>query len=130
MARRATREAATISGWATAVSRMVSPSDVVPWLRRSMPQACENTASCSGTPGSSSHGYRNPGDWEPWPGQMIASTCQPCPNGCGGAGLRRPPTSRTVLVGYLQEVSYTHLRAHETDSYLVCRLLLEKKKKK
>src|SRR5680860_800598 len=26
-------------------------------------------------------------------------------------------------------VSYTHLRAHETDSYLVCRLLLAKKKK-
>src|SRR5680860_1702744 len=25
-------------------------------------------------------------------------------------------------------VSYTHLRAQETDSYLVCRLLLEKKK--
>ena len=25
-----------------------------------------------------------------------------------------------------QSVSYTHLRAHETDSYLVCRLLLEK----
>ena len=29
-----------------------------------------------------------------------------------------------------KSVSYTHLRAHETDSYLVCRLLLEKKKKK
>src|SRR5664279_6102326 len=28
----------------------------------------------------------------------------------------------------LGTVSYTHLRAHETDSYLVCRLLLEKKK--
>ena len=27
-------------------------------------------------------------------------------------------------------VSYTHLRAHETDSYLVCRLLLEKLKEK
>src|SRR5680860_889594 len=27
----------------------------------------------------------------------------------------------------LNPVSYTHLRAHETDSYLVCRLLLEKK---
>src|SRR5680860_1827954 len=27
-------------------------------------------------------------------------------------------------------VSYTHLRAHETDSYLVCRLLLENKKTK
>src|SRR5680860_739213 len=26
----------------------------------------------------------------------------------------------------LSAVSYTHLRAHETDSYLVCRLLLEK----
>src|SRR5665647_2118331 len=25
----------------------------------------------------------------------------------------------------LSPVSYTHLRAHETDSYLVCRLLLE-----
>ena len=30
----------------------------------------------------------------------------------------------------MMPVSYTHLRAHETDSYLVCRLLLEKKKKK
>ena len=29
----------------------------------------------------------------------------------------------------LTPVSYTHLRAHETDSYLVCRLLLEKKKR-
>src|SRR5665647_1699346 len=28
----------------------------------------------------------------------------------------------------ISAVSYTHLRAHETDSYLVCRLLLEKKK--
>src|SRR5665647_3722042 len=28
----------------------------------------------------------------------------------------------------MRAVSYTHLRAHETDSYLVCRLLLEKKK--
>ncbi|WP_460413936.1 ArsC/Spx/MgsR family protein, partial [Staphylococcus aureus] len=30
----------------------------------------------------------------------------------------------------LAAVSYTHLRAHETLSDLVCRLLLEKKKKK
>src|SRR5680860_1828713 len=29
--------------------------------------------------------------------------------------------------GRPEAVSYTHLRAHETDSYLVCRLLLEKK---
>ena len=32
-----------------------------------------------------------------------------------------------IITGY-NPVSYTHLRAHETDSYLVCRLLLEKKK--
>ncbi len=33
------------------------------------------------------------------------------------------------LCGYpCSPVSYTHLRAHETDQYLVCRLLLEKKK--
>src|SRR5680860_1830738 len=32
-------------------------------------------------------------------------------------------------VQWISTVSYTHLRAHETDSYLVCRLLLEKKKK-
>src|SRR5680860_852986 len=35
--------------------------------------------------------------------------------------LRQPDLGTTP-------VSYTHLRAHETDSYLVCRLLLEKKK--
>src|SRR5664279_6107133 len=33
------------------------------------------------------------------------------------------------LIFVVTSVSYTHLRAHETDSYLVCRLLLEKKKK-
>ena len=31
---------------------------------------------------------------------------------------------------YVNPVSYTHLRAHETVLDLVCRLLLEKKKKK
>src|SRR5665647_776950 len=31
--------------------------------------------------------------------------------------------------GVSTPVSYTHLRAHETDSYLVCRLLLEKKQR-
>src|SRR5680860_1708746 len=47
---------------------------------------------------------------------------------------RRPlrHTARVVRARRVVEpvaVSYTHLRAHETDSYLVCRLLLEKKKK-
>ena len=35
----------------------------------------------------------------------------------------------TLKENGIEAVSYTHLRAHETDSYLVCRLLLEKKKK-
>src|SRR5665647_3879874 len=33
-----------------------------------------------------------------------------------------------IVLRTIRAVSYTHLRAHETDSYLVCRLLLEKKK--
>eukprot|EP00658_Telonema_sp_P-2_P069359 TRINITY_DN58538_c0_g1_i1.p1 TRINITY_DN58538_c0_g1~~TRINITY_DN58538_c0_g1_i1.p1 ORF type:complete len:132 (-),score=39.02 TRINITY_DN58538_c0_g1_i1:82-477(-) len=38
---------------------------------------------------------------------------------------------RNVWLGYTTgTVSYTHLRAHETPEHLVCRLLLEKKKKK
>ena len=46
----------------------------------------------------------------------------------GGAvtGATTITASGAVTVG--STVSYTHLRAHETDSYLVCRLLLEKKK--
>ena len=35
---------------------------------------------------------------------------------------------QTLVLDGVYPVSYTHLRAHETDSYLVCRLLLEKKK--
>ena len=34
-----------------------------------------------------------------------------------------------LLLLYIVSVSYTHLRAHETGRNLVCRLLLEKKKK-
>ena len=36
----------------------------------------------------------------------------------------------TLTIGNNTSVSYTHLRAHETGRNLVCRLLLEKKKKK
>src|SRR5665647_3831112 len=43
-------------------------------------------------------------------------------------GIREVERGHVQLVGHVP-VSYTHLRAHETDSYLVCRLLLEKKKK-
>src|SRR5450756_2432551 len=38
-------------------------------------------------------------------------------------------SARPVPPGNVVSVSYTHLRAHETRHDLVCRLLLEKKKK-
>src|SRR5665647_921719 len=44
-------------------------------------------------------------------------------------GMRQKIIIMGVLIHNPSAVSYTHLRAHETDSYLVCRLLLEKKKK-
>ena len=44
--------------------------------------------------------------------------------------FKKRPTVVKALCLHIAPVSYTHLRAHETDSYLVCRLLLEKKKKK
>src|SRR5665647_3567161 len=47
----------------------------------------------------------------------VVEAAHPVPDAAGRAAAGRIP------------VSYTHLRAHETDSYLVCRLLLEKKKK-
>src|SRR5664279_6273210 len=34
-----------------------------------------------------------------------------------------PNERRPVARQWMEAVSYTHLRAHETDSYLVCRLL-------
>src|SRR5665647_1011542 len=37
-----------------------------------------------------------------------------------------PICVNSVVLKDINAVSYTHLRAHETDSYLVCRLLLEK----
>src|SRR5665647_602704 len=44
-------------------------------------------------------------------------------------GLKTGMYKVEVPTNGMGAVSYTHLRAHETDSYLVCRLLLEKKKK-
>ena len=42
-------------------------------------------------------------------------------------GLEIQPEMAEMAARSVKSVSYTHLRAHETDSYLVCRLLLEKK---
>src|SRR5450756_2780966 len=43
--------------------------------------------------------------------------------------IRGTPALLLILIVYYAPVSYTHLRAHETRHDLVCRLLLEKKKK-
>ena len=42
--------------------------------------------------------------------------------------IQNTPPPKNVA-GMTTSCLYTHLRAHETDSYLVCRLLLEKKNK-
>src|SRR5450756_3044310 len=44
-------------------------------------------------------------------------------------GAHCPPVYDQGQMGSCTAVSYTHLRAHETRHDLVCRLLLEKKKK-
>ena len=44
--------------------------------------------------------------------------------------LRRVSEEELQQLLHTESVSYTHLRAHETKANLVCRLLLEKKKKK
>ena len=44
-------------------------------------------------------------------------------------GLTASDVAEKLSIDRSNAVSYTHLRAHETDSYLVCRLLLEKKKR-
>src|SRR5450759_5540360 len=48
----------------------------------------------------------------------------------GATPLSMSGRLRQVMMYIRISVSYTHLRAHETRHDLVCRLLLEKKKKK
>src|SRR5665647_2870031 len=55
----------------------------------------------------------------------------PSPAATASDGSKRNANATTLVfmtdLPTFHPVSYTHLRAHETDSYLVCRLLLEKK---
>src|SRR5665809_24894 len=50
--------------------------------------------------------------------------------GCLGSWNPRTWRCQVRVLDGVEAVSYTHLRAHETKANLVCRLLLEKKKKK
>src|SRR5690625_7237169 len=59
---------------------MVSSSDVVPWVTKSTSVASDHSLRVSARPGSSSHGSRKPGVWEPCPGHTIASIEITLPN--------------------------------------------------
>src|SRR5660398_336947 len=75
------------------------------------------------------HGLRKLGRVPPAPVMGIVVLLQILQRPVGDSlilsGNCRPQRSRVIP----QTVSYTHLRAHETKANLVCRLLLEKKKK-
>src|SRR5660398_172143 len=98
-----------------------------PWSRGSSPgRAATDIADPAASPGGEAadvDGYRS----------GLAPPC--CSRGSGRRGRRGdcwrvgfPGPSQSPFAGSTP-VSYTHLRAHETKANLVCRLLLEKKKK-
>src|SRR5450756_3243458 len=71
------------------------------------------------------------------PGDRRDRGAGPRPAAAAGARRSRQPGGQREIVRgdadppqIADPVSYTHLRAHETRHDLVCRLLLEKKKKK
>src|SRR5680860_1739887 len=53
----------------------------------------------------------------------CASGSQMCSGHSGVLTASPSPTRKLASSAVEESVSYTHLRAHETDSYLVCRLL-------
>src|SRR5665647_1186545 len=55
-----------------------------------------------------------------------SSSTIPCTIPCSTAATSKFRETPSPVGCVPPPVSYTHLRAHETDSYLVCRLLLEK----
>ena len=99
---RLTSPAPTISGWATAVSLIVSASESVPCATRSSPATAESQPSRSRTPGSSSQGVRKPGVWEPCPGQTRTSTSPPLPVRRDLVVTERHQQSAARFVGFLQ----------------------------
>src|SRR5664279_4951366 len=75
---------------------------------------------------------RRVADWVPPPVRIgggcdtDSSSLPPYPNRQRKRTQNPHSVSSSLTGGTTKTVSYTHLRAHETDSYLVCRLLLEK----
>ena len=63
-------------------------------------------------------------------GQQYAGPCDVCERDMYAASAELNFERAAVLRDSLGAVSYTHLRAHETVLEIVCRLLLEKKKRR
>src|SRR5678815_6020001 len=87
--------------------RSSKPVSVTAWGRSRMVAPLTVHSSCTGVPGNRRNAQR----------AVRASRAS------GGSTNR-------IALPITRPVSYTHLRAHETPEHLVCRLLLEKKKKK
>jgi len=77
-------------------------------------------------------GYLIGGEVRPWRGEQSYGVFKLDGNGSvvWNTTSRGAPISSVAETagGTVVAVSYTHLRAHETEADLVCRLLLEKKK--
>src|SRR5664279_4928854 len=107
------------SGSVICLGFAVVSSRATPVSRRSLPSVGpHHCCRSSGVAGSSF-----PAGPQRDPRHCIASRT-------GSSACPIPNASACGRCRSVRPVSYTHLRAHETDSYLVCRLLLEKKKKK
>src|SRR5678815_3047361 len=80
------------------------------------------------TPGAPSWGYRDGGIQYHCQSPATVGLSQPFPvcleyNLLGGNGKDERPSGEICANGiYVETVSYTHLRAHETPEHLVCRL--------
>src|SRR5665647_3512626 len=89
------------------------------WCMRSHTTSVSATTGCTSSDGTEHpHGTTRPQNAQARSYMLGPPQRQRLPE----SGERAPGAPIGVVV---DPVSYTHLRAHETDSYLVCRLLLE-----
>eukprot|EP00657_Telonema_sp_P-1_P005400 TRINITY_DN2272_c0_g1_i2.p1 TRINITY_DN2272_c0_g1~~TRINITY_DN2272_c0_g1_i2.p1 ORF type:complete len:153 (+),score=33.64 TRINITY_DN2272_c0_g1_i2:44-502(+) len=130
-------------------SRSSAASDVYKRQQQSIQSACLpnlGTLTPSSNPfqthSNINHTYQTRDSTSPSSNTITHLAPWPCPRESAARSNRSPPPPRRYSSSPLKTsplpwkssstarpVSYTHLRAHETVLDLVCRLLLEKKKK-
>src|SRR5678815_476162 len=84
---------------------------------------CDPASFSSGLPLATPWSHAFVAAWRSFDEALVTPNSMPCVN------TVCPLSSPYPFCGTTLTVSYTHLRAHETPEHLVCRLLLEKKKK-